>query len=378
MYTLKVGSVYLAPRHSIRVEESSDFERFADEEIQCGGAGCSTSSKREFTFRLYFIGNGSLASAWALRSQLEQELIKACDEQILLYRKVRDEAALVYQINSSQIKMIDTVTQFTCERMIIVELTLTVKSASLTESPLLVGVSFPKLDVGLVSNVAASPLLVGSTLIAPTLAMELAALTPLQVAITFPTMLAFSSPSPLAVAARFVTPTVLVGGDVILSHSYIGYNTIGASQEAVTNGRVYLKKVTIAADGVLTSIGAYYDMPSTAGTHQTGVVVHADVAGAVGEPIAHSPCIDVSGTGLVTATSNAQWRHMPMGLFLPAGDYWIGIMFRGDGVAPDLYYDAGADRIYTSGDVYFASPTVHADSDSTRQYSIRGSFLVTT
>lgn len=378
MYTLKIGSVYLAPRHSIRVEESSEFERFADEEVRCGGAGCSTNSKREFTFRLYFIGNGSLASAWALRQQLETELTKACDEQILLYRKVRDEPALVYQINSSRIKMIDTVTQFTCERMIIVELTVKV-SSTLGLSPLLVGVSFPKLDVGLVSNVAASPLLVGSTLIAPTLGLELAALTPLQVAITFPTMLAFSSPSPLAVTARFVTPTVLVGGDVILSHSYIGYNTIGASQEAVTNGRAYLKKVTIAADGVLTSIGAYYDMPSTAGTHQTGVVVHADVAGAVGEPIAHSPCIDVSGTGLVTATSNAQWRHMPMGLYLPAGDYWIGIMFRGDGVAPDLYYDtSGSDRIYTSGDVYFASPTVHADSDSTRQYSIRGSFLVTT
>jgi hypothetical protein len=67
-----------------------------------------------------------------------------------------------------------------------------------------------------------------------------------------------------------------VGG---LTHSYLGYNTIGGSTEAVTVRRWYAKKITVATDGIITSIGAYLDQTVAGATTQFSAAVYEDNAG---------------------------------------------------------------------------------------------------
>lgn len=188
MYTLKLGSVYLAPRKSIFVEESKDFEKLvSDSQASDCATACSNNSKREFVFTIHFAGGGSLRSAWALHAQVLAQLELACDQEILLERTVQDEDTLEYQVSGGILRMIDTINQFTCERVLTMELTLKLKARE-----------------------GIQPLLVSVTLMTPTVTMvQSQSMTPLAVAVTFPTpgVLLEVFPDPLVITWTLVTPT---------------------------------------------------------------------------------------------------------------------------------------------------------------------------
>lgn len=188
MYTLKLGSVYLVPRKSVAIAESSDFERLVDESqaSDCATA-CSSNSRREFVFTIYFQGGGSLRSAWALHAQVLAQLDLACDQEVLLRRRVQDEDWLEYQVTGGTLRMTDTISQYTCERVLTMELALKLKARE-----------------------GIQPLLVSVTLMTPTVTMALSqSMTPLAVAVTIPTpgVSLEVFPDPLVVTWTLVTPT---------------------------------------------------------------------------------------------------------------------------------------------------------------------------
>lgn len=110
---------YLAPRFSIAVEEESDFET-----VNYGGGCCGDILGRDWHFGVKFVGNCSLASAFALNAQLQAFLDKACDDMVdlILYRRVCDETALQYKVSKPRVHMVDTITQFTRQRILSMDL----------------------------------------------------------------------------------------------------------------------------------------------------------------------------------------------------------------------------------------------------------------
>lgn len=165
-YTLKLGDFYLAPKYSIKVEESSDFETLIDNASGggCDGASCALVTEREFKFKLYLLGGGSLASAWSLRSQIDTAL---CVANIDLYRRVFDETALIYRITSGRTRIVDVRTQYLCESILTLELILKLKSVPASVLPLNVYVSFPTPSLNVIHTVNVSPLAVQASIITP-------------------------------------------------------------------------------------------------------------------------------------------------------------------------------------------------------------------
>lgn len=164
MYTLRLGSIYLAPRFSIKVEEATDFEQLTGADSNAAKCGeCSTlDSERQFTFKLHLIGGCSLASAWAIRNTIDAQLDLACDStiEILLRRRVQDEPELVYRVTRGHTRMVDTINQFTRERILTIELQLTLVATTLnlrTPAPVVLGISFPRPTVSVATTTAITP-----------------------------------------------------------------------------------------------------------------------------------------------------------------------------------------------------------------------------
>jgi len=173
--------MYLAPIRSIRVEESSDFEKVTTNDVACGS--CTLTQEREFTFRLFLLGGGSLESAWSIQRRIVAQLQLACSQQILLYRKVQDETALQYKVVKGTIRMVDTIDQFTCERILALELVLTLVSVPGLVSPLVVGVTLMQPTVVLVNTQAMTPLAVVVSLVQPDVTLDMD-IDPLVVTVT--------------------------------------------------------------------------------------------------------------------------------------------------------------------------------------------------
>ena len=76
-----------------------------------------------------------------------------------------------------------------------------------------------------------------------------------------------------------------------------------------------------------------------------------------------------------------RWLHIPIGIWLPAGTYYLGVqcgsLDSGSNSSTTIGYDAsGSDKIWTSTiDDLTDAGTVFAISDSTKKCSIRGSVL---
>lgn len=130
-YKLVIGTgtdaFYLAPRASIGVEESSNFEQLVNADAACGG--CGFSGSRTFTFTIYFEGGCSLRSAWSLYSALQEALCVTNEDgtpkDILLERRVYDEDPLIYKITKNSMRMVDVVNQYTAQHILSIEFIVT-------------------------------------------------------------------------------------------------------------------------------------------------------------------------------------------------------------------------------------------------------------
>lgn len=176
--------------------------------------------------------------------------------------------------------------------------------------------------------------------------------------------------SGLSLSAGSLTAT----GGSGLTQSYIGYNTIGGSVEQATAGRQYMKSVTLAADSQLLSIDAYMSGQVDNFTSLAAVVL-TDAAGVptllIGAAQAPSILMTNSTSGF---PDPARWLSIPMGIYLTAGTYWIGIAFGNNYF--NINYDSGADvyQANTAGYVAGAHASL-TQTTSARKYSIRGNIL---
>lgn len=133
-YQLKIGNIWLAPRGAISVEERDDFEQLTTKGGDSGGGDCAgcggneSISKREVCFKVKYRGRGSLATAWAMATRVNDVLDSGCDredmKQVGFERRVCDEPWLRYNIRSGTQRMVDTWTQRTCDRILVMELCL--------------------------------------------------------------------------------------------------------------------------------------------------------------------------------------------------------------------------------------------------------------
>lgn len=129
-FTLKLGNYYLAPRPSITVIESSDFEQLVGEDSAAALCNCGSvlTQDRQFTFKLVINGRGSLATAWSVHARIAGELESASCEMVLLRRRVCDEPWLIYKVTKASLRVTDVESQYEEDRVLTLELKLTLSS----------------------------------------------------------------------------------------------------------------------------------------------------------------------------------------------------------------------------------------------------------
>ena len=154
--------------------------------------------------------------------------------------------------------------------------------------------------------------------------------------------------------------------------AYVGYNTAGGSWVNIGNNIMIAKKVTIAADCLLTNVEAYVRWTADyVGGY--GVALFDDVAG---DPV---HIIAANGPGVLDSmlfehtagTGDARWVGFPIGRWLVAGDDWIAVWWL-DGSGGELAYDgSGSDRYNQSGGAFMADWGRYTPTTTSNKYSIR-------
>jgi hypothetical protein len=157
-----------------------------------------------------------------------------------------------------------------------------------------------------------------------------------------------------------------------LSHSYIGTTTIAGTWESVSDNTIYLQKVTLSSAGVLLSVSVYIKAPSQVIGPLT-MSVYEDDSGSPGGLLASNPPGDEDNELFLPDADH--WYTMPLGIYLEAGDYWVGVRFPGDtgNAAIDVDTSTGSDETYQASwirDLTSVSPTA-----TTKTYAIRASVL---
>lgn len=170
-----------------------------------------------------------------------------------------------------------------------------------------------------------------------------------------------------------------------MTHSYIGYNTVGGTVEDAVANRNLCKSVTLASAGFIASIGAYIQMDTGPDSFGFMVGVWDDATATVGKLLAYGAPYGAGsggspGAAAVIAATSPRWVHVPLGFYATAGTYWIGIMTHACGFGANrlnLYYDgSGSDRRFDSGAGYlYDGGGTGGQTDTTRKYSIRASVL---
>lgn len=165
------------------------------------------------------------------------------------------------------------------------------------------------------------------------------------------------------------------GGGGGVTHAYLGYNTAGGSLEAMVQYRMYCKKVTLSADGLLASIGAYVEDDGATHVASLAVALFDDNSNAPGKVIGYAG-ISADVTFIPLTTYGQRWVDMPMGKWLTAGDYWVGVFGVSNSTALRLAYDgSGSDQYFTAGGAWVADATFHTITTGSRKYSIRASVI---
>lgn len=161
------------------------------------------------------------------------------------------------------------------------------------------------------------------------------------------------------------------------THSYIGYNVVGGSNgNSPAAPFVIYKAVTLATDGYVTSIGMYVKPPTGNGQWEASVALLTDSAGSP----AHVLC---QGWNVASqpASGLAAWTHVGLGVWVPAGTYWLAWADNSGGTFLAYYWDTGSDK-YASPSNYLnildigtsGAGTVTA---TTKKFSLRADFLAT-
>lgn len=170
------------------------------------------------------------------------------------------------------------------------------------------------------------------------------------------------------------------GGGGGISHTYLGYNTVGGSTETMTNSRFLAKKVTVSSAGLLASISCYIDLgASNDSVSAISALLYTDSAGTpqylVAANMMSNDLILLDNAAGGGGNTNPRWFHIPIGAYVTAGDYWIAVG-GGDVAGFRIYYDgSGSDRYYTSGGSWSADWGFYAPTTTANQYSIRASLI---
>lgn len=148
--------------------------------------------------------------------------------------------------------------------------------------------------------------------------------------------------------------------------SYVGYNTIGAQKVNLGAGNYFMKQIVLAGPGILWAVAGYVDAVSSL---LCMGAVNADNAGDLGQLMG-----GIQEAQIGTSNAQARWYECPVGVFLPAGTYWLQFGILSGAANPNLYFDGGGtDHSFQSlggGPVEGAGTNVTAN-----RYSIRGTFL---
>lgn len=184
-------------------------------------------------------------------------------------------------------------------------------------------------------------------------------------------------------------PFGVFGGEALLgpvAAASVGHDQVGASSEAFLQATTYVQKITVVTPGVLDSIAAYVQQGSDNVFGMTAGV-WSDVAGAPGDLLAFQ---NIAGASTfhydftleegAAGPWNARWLAGSVGIYLPAGDYWIGVMRDSNVGTFSIFFDAGgSDRRWTWGaaELAFNDAGRYAITNTGKTYSIRGTMLRT-
>lgn len=147
------------------------------------------------------------------------------------------------------------------------------------------------------------------------------------------------------------------GGGGGITRTTLGTTSVGASFENPSSPKIYMKKITLATDGVLASISLH--LKGNAGAGYLAAAVRTDNAGTPDLQIAASAPpmpYNVAAAGQYNIgtylSTTARWFAMPIGQWLAAGDYWLAVMvgsYSGAGTFQIAYASGtGSDRTVNS------------------------------
>ena len=163
------------------------------------------------------------------------------------------------------------------------------------------------------------------------------------------------------------------GGGGGVTHTYVGYNTVGATDETFTTNRHYMKKITLAAAGTLVGIEAHIKTTSDAAAMEMRFMLFEDNAGTPRYLLhtTHAGPLFLKPSSGVEAF---RWFGVGLSRYLAAGDYWIGFVpSQNTGVIKKD--GSGSDRYFTAGGNWSIDAGYNAITTTTDRYSIRASIL---
>lgn len=162
------------------------------------------------------------------------------------------------------------------------------------------------------------------------------------------------------------------GGGGIISQSYGGYDTVGASEETMANRRIIWKAVTLASDGFIPAIEVNVRGDASA-VDDLSAALYDDSGSAPNNVIGYPSGKFGAAINLYMSTTY-RWFSIPIGRWCAAGTYWAAVgMFRGGTSGIRIHYDTGGTdpTCVEGGDWWADGATGSSKSDSTKHYSIR-------
>ncbi len=168
------------------------------------------------------------------------------------------------------------------------------------------------------------------------------------------------------------------------THSFVGYNTIGASNEAPTKQtQSYFKAFTPGSSGMLLSVSIYIDQTGTDAYTGFTCGLNADNSGSPGQLLAWNGSTNNDGNQVVfeknsSGIGDPGWVQLPLSFYCTGStQYWLQILFLNNSSTIHIYYDtSGSDPTNNNGGANaLADGRRYTLTNSTKKYSIRGDYL---